>query len=128
MAFQVCAGANLACSFGSAPSVLAVLPINRVLTGVPAATIMDHVPMANIATFAMCNSPSNPVVAAATAAALGALTPMPCVPATATPWVPGDPKVTIGGQPAIDSNCKVMCMWGGVIQVVAPGETVVIDA
>jgi uncharacterized protein DUF4280 len=128
MALQVCAGANLLCSFGAAPAALAVLPVNRVLTGAPAANIMDHVPLLNIAPFGVCSSPSNPVVAAATAAALGALTPMPCVPATATPWVPGDPKVTIGGLPAVDSTCTLACLWGGVIQVVVPGQMVALDA
>ena len=39
----------------------------------PAANIMDHVPMVNIMPFGMCITPSNPAVAAATAAALGVL-------------------------------------------------------
>lgn len=129
MAFQVCAGASLQCSFGTAPSALAVLPVHRVVNdALPSANIMDHAPMVNIATFAMCSAPSNPAVAAATAAALGTPTPAPCVPATVTPWLPGDPKVLIAGQPAVHSDCKLMCMWGGVIQVVVPGQAVAIDA
>ena len=71
MGIQVAAGANLQCSFGVAPGVLTVLPVNRVMTGAPAANIMDHIPMVNIAPFGMCNCPANPMVAAATAAALG---------------------------------------------------------
>lgn len=119
-------GAMLACSFGAAPVSLVVLPTNRVLAGgLPAATIVDHVPMLNILPFGMCSSPSNPVVAAATAAALGVLTPMPCVPATATPWVPGVPQTTIGVAPACDTTCKLNCLWGGVIQVTAPGQATV---
>ncbi|HSS01098.1 MAG TPA: PAAR-like protein, partial [Kofleriaceae bacterium] len=62
----------------------------------------------------------------ATAAALGVLTPMPCVPVTTTPWVPGSPKLINGGMPAVDSNCKLICNWGGVIQVLNPGQTAVI--
>ena len=80
---HVCMGALLQCSFGVAPSSLVVLPVNKMMTSfVPAANIMDHKPMVNIMPFGMCTSPSNPVVAAATAAALGVLTPMPCIPNT----------------------------------------------
>jgi hypothetical protein len=57
----------------------------------------------------------------------GVLTPMPCVPVTAAPWVPGVPTVLIGNMPAVDSNCKLMCNWGGVIQVISPGQFVVMD-
>jgi hypothetical protein len=126
MALQVVMGAQLQCSFGAAPSAMVVLPSNRTMAGgVPAATIMDHVPLMNIMPFALCQSPANPTVAAATAAALGVLTPMPCIPATAAPWVPGAPTVLIGGMPALDNSCKLMCNWAGVIQVVSPGETTV---
>ncbi len=73
----------------AALTVLNVLPQNRTLTsGMPVANIMDHIPLLNIPTFGLCQSPANPVVAAATAAALGVLTPMPCIPATASPWIP----------------------------------------
>jgi hypothetical protein len=126
MALQVVMGAQLQCSFGAAPSAMVVLPSNRTMAGgVPAATIMDHVPLMNIMPFGMCQSPANPMVAAATAAALGVLTPMPCIPATAAPWVPGAPTVLIAGMPALDNSCKLMCNWAGVIQVVSPGETTV---
>lgn len=121
---QVCAGATLQCSFGAAPTVLNVLPTNRVLTSsMPAATIMDHIPLVNIPTFGMCMSTANPMVIAATAAALGVLTPMPCIPATASPWIPGGaPTVLLGGMPAIDSNSMLMCNWAGVIKVLMPGQ------
>ena len=123
MGIQVCMGATLQCSFGAAPSSLVVLPANRVMTGPPAATIMDNAPMVNILPFGMCSSPANPTVAAATAAALGVLTPMPCVPVTPAPWVVGAPTVLIGNMPALNNSSKLMCTWGGVIQVVVPGQT-----
>jgi len=123
MPLQVCNGATLQCSMGMAPSSLVVLPVNRVNTGnQPDANIMDHVPMVNIMPFGMCMSLANPSVAAATAAALGVLTPMPCIPVTVSPWVPGAPTVTLGGNPTLDNTCTLMCMWAGVIQVVSPGE------
>jgi hypothetical protein len=123
MPMQVCMGATLQCSFGAAPSSLVVLPQNRTLTSTPDANIMDNKPMVNILPFGMCSSPANPTVAAATTAALGVLTPMPCVPVTPAPWVPGAPTVLIANMPALDNTSKLMCVWGGVIQVVNPGQT-----
>jgi hypothetical protein len=97
--------------------------VNAVVTsGVPAATIMDNKPIANILPFGTCNSMSNPMVAAATAAALGAFTPMPCIPVTAAPWAPGSPTVLVGSMPALQDSSKLACNWGGVIQVVVPGQ------
>lgn len=121
MSAQVSMGAMLKCSFGMAPSTLVVTPTPRVLAeGPPAATIMDHKPMANILPFGVCNSPANPTVAAATAAAMGVLTPMPCIPATVAPWLPGSPTVLIGGQPALNNTSKCVCQWGGVINIMQP--------
>ena len=102
--------------------MLSVLPVNRVLTGTPVANIMDGKPFLNVLPFGTCMSLANPMVAAATAAALGALTPMPCLPMTMAPWVPGVPTTLIGNMPALDMNSKLMCNWGGVIQILAPGE------
>jgi Domain of unknown function (DUF4280) len=123
MAQHVCSGATLKCAFGMAPSTLNVLPINRVMTSnMPAANIMDHKPMVNVMPFGMCQTPSNPMVAAATAAALGVLTPVPCIPMTMSPWIPGVPTVMLGNMPALDNNCTLMCNWGGVIQVQVAGQ------
>ncbi len=121
----VCAGAMLKCSFGMAPGTLNVLPLNRVLSGAPAANIMDNVPMMNIMPFGMCQSLANPMVAAATAAAMGALTPMPCIPMTTAPWVPGSPTVMIANMPALNDGSKLMCNWAGVIEVSMPGQMTV---
>jgi len=121
MAQQVTDGALLQCSFGVAPASLTVLPVNRVMAeGPPAATIQDHVPLVNIGTFGMCSSIANPAVASATSAALGVLTPMPCVPATVTPWTPGALTVLIGGIPALDNLSQCMCMWAGVVTISNP--------
>ncbi len=122
MGVQCCMGASMMCSFGAAPSTLVVLPTNKVLATTPAANIMDNKPIVNVPPFGMCMSPSNPTVAAATAAALGVLTPMPCVPVTTAPWIVGSPTILIGNMPTLDSNSKLMCNWGGVIQIVAPGQ------
>jgi len=120
---HVCNGAMLQCSMGAAPSSLVVIPANRVMTSSqPAATIMDNKPMMNVMSFGMCMSPANPAVAAATAAALGVLTPMPCIPNTTTPWAPGAATVLVANQPALDDTSQLMCMWAGVITVTSPGQ------
>ncbi|HEU4412954.1 MAG TPA: DUF4280 domain-containing protein [Polyangiaceae bacterium] len=124
MGLLVSAGAVLQCSFGSAPSSLMVLPVGRPLAPAPVATIADTIPFVNVLPFATCSSLANPAVAAATAAALGALTPMPCTPVPAGPWVPGVPTVLVGNVPAIDQTCKLLCAFGGVIQVLSPGQAV----
>ena len=121
MPVNVALGAALQCSFGMAPSSLTPLPAPRVLVeGKPAATITDFAPLVNVAPFGMCTSLANPTVASATAAALGVLTPMPCVPVT-TPWKPGAARTLIGGKPALTAGSTCNCAWGGIIQVVFPG-------
>jgi len=116
-------GAQLKCTFGLAPSSLIVVPQGQpvMMEGKFAATIMDFVPMKNIPPFGMCNSPMNPQFIAATAAALGTPTPVPCLPVT-TPWAPGAPTTMINNFPALVSGSMCMCAWGP-IQIVNPGTT-----
>jgi hypothetical protein len=119
-------GAAIACSMGSAPSKLVVMPSNATYgDGNPAATVQDMKPQTNLAPFGMCQSPSNPQVASATAAAGGTLTPQPCVPAASGPWTPGSKSVGLaGGSPAMLSDaCKCPCQWGGTIQVNDAGQS-----
>jgi hypothetical protein len=123
MPLQVVNGAQLKCSFGSSPSSLLVLLLNRtVVDNQPEATIQDFVPMANIMPFGMCCTPSNPQVASATSAAAGVLTPQPCIPVTTAPWTPGAPTVEIAYQLALDNISTCSCMWGGVITITDPGQ------
>lgn len=121
MGFAVLGGAMLSCTFGMAPSTLNVLPAARVMSNMPMAAITDNIPLVNIMPFGMCNCPANPTVAAATAAAMGVLTPMPCIPVIPAPWFPGSPTVLVGGKPALNNSCKLMCAYGGVIQIGNPG-------
>ena len=103
MANPVVQTAVCTCSFGMAPAVMTVTSQQTVT---------------------MCGCPANPAVAAATAAAIGALTPAPCVPATVS-WAPGCPTVTVCGRPLLNNTSKLMCPYGGVIQVtVTPAMTV----
>ena len=119
MAKLVVQGASLSCSMGNAPSQLSVLPIHAVEgDSASAANIQDTQPIVNIAPFGMCMSMANPQVAAATAAAMGALTPQPCMPMTTAPWTPGSTSVTIAGQ-----QDGLVGIAGGLRE----GETVVSD-
>lgn len=126
MAMQVTMGAQLKCSFGAATSALVVMPKNRVTTNnMPDANIMDNVAMANILPFGNCICMANPQVIAATAQAYGVPTPAPCVPNIPAPWIPGSATVMIGKMPALNNSSKLMCMWGGIIEITDPGQTTV---
>lgn len=120
---QVVNTAMMQCSMGTSPSSLTVtsnfiVKVNDQL----AATIMDFAPVANIKPFGMCNSPANPTVAAATAAALGVLTPMPCIPATAAPWTPGAVQTKVDNLPALLNVAKCICSFGGVVSISDAGQ------
>ncbi|MGD9751571.1 MAG: DUF4280 domain-containing protein [Acidimicrobiia bacterium] len=129
MGMLITHGAMMTCTFGAAPATYAALPKNKVLgDNKPASNIMDNVPMLNIPSFGMCSSLANPTVAAATAAALGALTPMPCMPVVAAPWAPGSSKVLLANMPALTDACKCLCNWGGTIAFSVPGQTKVQSA
>jgi len=122
MPIHACTGGMMQCTMGMAPSTFVATPKMVQTSYMDAGNIMDHVPMMNIMPFGMCQSPANPTVAAATAAALGVLTPMPCIPATSAPWVPGAPTVLVNNMPALDNTSKLMCNWAGVIQFTNPGQ------
>jgi len=122
MAMHVCTGAMMQCTMGLAPSTFNATPKMVMTSNMPAGNIMDHVPMMNIMPFGMCKSPANPVVAAATAAALGVLTPMPCIPATPAPWMPGAVNVLVANMPALNDSSKLMCIWAGTISFNYAGQ------
>ena len=118
MSFFVNSGTRIQCSFGTAPGTLRVLPTRNVsIDGAQMANILDNKPMVNIQPCGLCRSLANPVVASATSAAMGVLTPMPCVPNTTAPWMPGKTDVLINNQPALLGTDKLLCAWGGIIQI-----------
>ena len=125
MPFHVCNGATLQCAGATPPGAgpLTVLPIHRMLTSnQPAANINDFIPLINIPSFGACMLLTNPLVAAATTAALGVLTPVPCIPITLSPWTAGAPTVLLDGAPALDNISTLSCMMGGQITIANPGE------
>ncbi len=125
MPLHVVTGASLQCvPFGTAPSSFIAIPKGPpvLINGMPAASIMDFAPMANILPFAMCTSLANPAVASATTAAMGVLTPMPCVPSIVAPWYPGSTKVLVNKMPALPDTAVCNCAWGGVVRVIYAGQ------
>jgi hypothetical protein len=124
MAYYICKGAKLKCLMGSAQSELSVIHPAKIayLHGEFMANIMDNKPMMNIKPFGQCKSMANPSVAAATAANYGRLQPMPCMPNIATPWINGKTNVLVKGQPALMNNCKLNCVWAGIIEITEDGQ------
>jgi hypothetical protein len=115
----VCTGATLQCSFGAAPAVFAASGV-QVSTGSPVGVVTDITP-ANVPTFGVCSTPTNPAVAAAQGI------PQPCVPVLVSPWSPGSLQATINGVNVLDDSCECMCTWGGVITVSAAGQAAATD-
>lgn len=127
MAFWLTEGAMLECTMGLTPSPLNVLPVSMVTANaMPVATIIDNVPFVNIIPFGLCKSPANPAVAAIIASSLGAVTQGPCLPETPAPWIPASPQIMAGEMPCIDQTSKLMCVYGGVISPIVPGQFCVI--
>lgn len=128
MGAVVITGATLMCPFGTAPSQLIAGSQATVLgLSKPVATIMDISLGSNIPPFGLCTSLANPQVAAATAAALGVLTPQPCMMTPAGPWQPSKPTVMIGGKPVLTQESVLQCGMGmGTISIISPGQMKVI--
>lgn len=127
MAMIVVAGAAAVCSFGTGPgTIYATSQTACLIDGKPVATIQDATP-SNVTSFTMCTSLANPQVAAATAAAMGVLTPQPCTLAPAGVWIPSKPGVLVGGQPCLTNECKLLCsVGGGTITITSPGQSKVV--
>lgn len=108
------------------PTPMMVLPDKKVNSMLPVAVKSDHVPFLNILPFGMCSNPANPLVAAATAAALGVLTPMPCIPCTLQEWTNACAKVKVRGTEALNVDAKLSCLFGGSIQAAVPVQPTVL--
>lgn len=128
MAELLTTGCMLTCTFGMLPSVLDVLPEPgkpAIEGALSAATILEMIPLENILPFEMCTSMENPEVAAATAAAMGVLTPMPCIPVVVDPWEPPSELLSYMGIPLATMQSKCLCAWGGEIAADTPAEVIV---
>lgn len=125
MAVVVTTGASLQCTMGTAPATLTVTSQSSVLAeGKPVATVQDAAPMINISPCGLCTSMMNPQVAAATSAALGVLTPQPCVPSTGA-WIPSQTTVLAEGKPVLTREATCKCAYMGDISITGPGQATV---
>lgn len=126
MAIPVVSGATIACPMGlSTGTIVATSQVSVMLGGKPVALISDSAPLTNVTPCGMCTSMANPTVAAATSAAMGVLTPMPCIPAPMGAWVCGMSPI-VAGKPTLTSEGKLACSYGGSITIVNPGQTAVL--
>ena len=120
-------GGSLMCTMGTMPSTFTAMANPQVkIGGVPAATMMDNAPLTSIKPFGMCTSLANPAVAAATAAALGVLTPQPCLPVIPGPWMASGQKIRSGGKAFVCQGDCLMCAYAGSISIANSGQTKVI--
>lgn len=128
MGLVVVTGAKLLCPFGTmAATLMATSQVTVLGCAKPVATIMDNAPGSNIPPFGMCSSLANPQVAAATAAALGVLTPQPCTMMPAGPWQTSKPTILVGGKPILTQECRLLCGMGmGMISILNPAETKIV--
>ena len=115
--------AKMRCNFGTSQSTLSVYPDRTVyMAGQPMGNISDHTPLYNIAPFGKCRTTTYPATGAATAAAHGKLTPMPCIPGTMTPWMNGKNDVLVKNFPALLKSSYCRCQWGGIITITDDGQ------
>lgn len=118
-----CSGAVLKCSKGTSNGSLVASPKAVSLCSQQQANIGDHVSMVNIRPFGRCRSLAYPPTASATSAHHGHLTPMPCIPGTATNWSIVDANSLLCGKPALLNTAKLRCVYGGEITIINPGQS-----
>lgn len=113
-------GSAIKCSLAVPPgtSFLIGQPTPAFAAGATVVTIAMIAPYTNIVPFALCKAQANPLVIAATAAAMGTPTPAPCLPAVVAPWSPASQSTKVAGMAAALKSSKCTCAWGGSISVV----------
>lgn len=136
MGFCVCMGSITSCPLASlAPFPPApgtgmdtVIPIpNLIITPCgPFATCMNFAPFVNVVPLGFCTSLMNPITAAQTSAALGVLTPGPCIPTPVGPWTVTNPTIITPLGPVLTDASTLTCAYGGVIRINFAGQFLII--
>lgn len=111
-------GAKTKCSQGIGQSIVCRTMDNTVeMQGKTVLSIADSVPYINIKSFQLCKSPMNPAVVANQGK------PVPGTPNICTKWMKGKLDTTIKGEPILNSDCKLECLYGGIIEIVDDGQS-----
>lgn len=113
---------------GTAPTLLVVNRRHANAENMELAHRDDYQPGLNIPGFGMCMSMANPMVATATAAAQGVLTPQPCLPVT-MPWENTSQfmHTSDGEIPVLTSSSMCRCGYNGTIFIDNPNCIVTVD-
>ena len=108
MSLAIINGDLTVCTQGSQPCPLSVTNHRKVMIDdQPAATIMDHAPGVNLATYGTCKISGGP-----------------CTPATAAPWAAGSAKnVKANDHRLLMVTDKLTCSVGGMISLSGPKQS-----
>lgn len=110
-------GAKIKCSKGIGESTLnKPSDWNLELHDKKMLTVADYKPNENVKPFKMCTSPKNPAVKAA------GMKPAHCNPLICKKWAKGKNDVYLKGELALNSECILNCMYGGVIEITDDGQ------
>lgn len=124
MGQPVVTGGKAMCSMGPGGMFNISAMGNVMIENKPILTTKDTVPFMNVSPAGvMCQSMANPMVASATAAAMGVLTPQPCVPNFVGMWLPGTINCKCKFMGLVDSSCSLMCAYAGKLSITFAGAT-----
>ena len=117
-------GSKCMCDKGLAPCAVA-MGLPTIKTSKAPALNESSATFSVLPTFGMCTSTANPTVSAATSAAMGVLTPMPCLPQFIPPWSGTSTTVNLSGAPAVNAMSSLKCSFGGTIKVTVTANQIV---
>lgn len=110
-------GAKIKCSQGIGLSTLQKIVDHTVyLHDKTFLTVADNKAYGNIKPFSLCRSPQNPSVIAAQGK------PSTCNPSICMKWMNGKTDLTIKGEQVLKSDCKLSCLFGGIIEIADDGQ------
>ncbi|GAA0077309.1 hypothetical protein UT300005_16870 [Clostridium sp. CTA-5] len=110
-------GAIIKCSQGIGESVInKENDINVELHDKKMLSIADNKPYINIKPFSLCKSQKNPEFK------LNGMKPVPCNPSICMKWMGAKSDVYLKGELVLNSECKLGCMNGGIIEIIDDGQ------
>ncbi|CUU48321.1 DUF4280 domain-containing protein [Clostridium beijerinckii] len=110
-------GAKIICSKGIGKSTLnKPEEWNLELHDKKMLTVADNKPDENIVPFKKCTSSKNPKVKES------GNNQAPCKPVITKKWAKGKTDVYLKGELALNSECILTCMYGGIIKIIDDGQ------